>query len=307
MGALTPITGCKDIPFDIKRVYYIWDVEQNQRRGFHSHRKLDQVLIALGGSVKILVKTPDSEQVISNNSSIKWLVWDVVGSTVYIVPNTKDASLELKGAKGYVNGAALVDDICKTLYINPYLGVTTDKVRSLNISDVESKITYDKTTYENDQGFAYNTTLDNLSAGTHYSPVAVGSTLLSSLTPLEYPVTVTQTSFAVNDSAIGWKTIVGSANTTVSTYADIVKYDAWLASPCININGNAGNQIKYNLFSAVNSSVYGINLYSSNGSSNARNKGLRPLVTLGSNVTINPVEGKDGSEANKAWEIKLKD
>lgn len=63
-GNLVPIEGDMSIPFGIKRVYYIYGVEANIRRGFHSHVNLEQVLICVSGSVKILVKTPEDEQII---------------------------------------------------------------------------------------------------------------------------------------------------------------------------------------------------------------------------------------------------
>lgn len=63
-GNLVPIEGCRDIPFDIKRIYYITDVESDISRGFHSHRRLHQVLLCLNGEVKIKLKTPFEEEVI---------------------------------------------------------------------------------------------------------------------------------------------------------------------------------------------------------------------------------------------------
>lgn len=62
-GNLVPIEGKIDIPFEIKRVYYITNVEQGVTRGFHSHRKLHQVLICLNGSVKIKTKNPNQEEI----------------------------------------------------------------------------------------------------------------------------------------------------------------------------------------------------------------------------------------------------
>lgn len=62
LGHLTPIEAEKDIPFEVKRVYYIHGVPGNVRRGFHSHRDLEQVLIAPSGPVTILVKTPFEEE-----------------------------------------------------------------------------------------------------------------------------------------------------------------------------------------------------------------------------------------------------
>lgn len=66
-GNLVAVEENKDVPFDVKRVYYIYDVEKNVRRGFHSHKDLEQVLICVHGSVKILVKTPDEEKIIELN------------------------------------------------------------------------------------------------------------------------------------------------------------------------------------------------------------------------------------------------
>ena len=66
-GHLTPIEGNSDIPFSIKRVYYITKVDGGTARGFHSHRKLHQVLICLNGSVKIKVKNPNEEEIIELN------------------------------------------------------------------------------------------------------------------------------------------------------------------------------------------------------------------------------------------------
>ena len=48
-------------------------MQPGARRGYHSHRDLEQVLIALGGSIKILVKTPFEEEVITLDSPAKGL------------------------------------------------------------------------------------------------------------------------------------------------------------------------------------------------------------------------------------------
>lgn len=67
-GSLVPVEANDTVPFPIKRAYYIYDVEENVRRGFHSHRELNQVLVCVSGSVKILVKTPfDEEEILLDN------------------------------------------------------------------------------------------------------------------------------------------------------------------------------------------------------------------------------------------------
>ncbi|MDD6224192.1 MAG: FdtA/QdtA family cupin domain-containing protein [bacterium] len=53
LGYLTPIECPNDIPFEIKRIYYIYDVKKEIVRGNHSHKKLHQVLLCLNGSIDI--------------------------------------------------------------------------------------------------------------------------------------------------------------------------------------------------------------------------------------------------------------
>lgn len=52
-GNLTPIEGCGDVPFDIKRIYYLYDVPSGESRGAHAHKELRQLIIAANGSFTI--------------------------------------------------------------------------------------------------------------------------------------------------------------------------------------------------------------------------------------------------------------
>lgn len=54
-GNLTFIEGGQHIPFDIKRVYYLYDVPGGSSRGGHAHKALHQLLIAMSGSFDILL------------------------------------------------------------------------------------------------------------------------------------------------------------------------------------------------------------------------------------------------------------
>lgn len=54
-GMLVAVEGNVTIPFDIKRVYYIYDTQEGVRRGYHAHRTLEQILICVHGSCKILL------------------------------------------------------------------------------------------------------------------------------------------------------------------------------------------------------------------------------------------------------------
>lgn len=52
-GMLVALEHCKEVPFEIKRVYYMYDTIAGVRRGFHAHKCLQQILIAVHGSCKI--------------------------------------------------------------------------------------------------------------------------------------------------------------------------------------------------------------------------------------------------------------
>lgn len=54
-GHLTFVEGSRHVPFDIKRVYYLYNVPVDAERGGHAHRELEQVIFALSGSFRITV------------------------------------------------------------------------------------------------------------------------------------------------------------------------------------------------------------------------------------------------------------
>ena len=54
-GALTFLEGERDIPFLIKRIYYIYGVAHGERRGFHAHKTLQQYLICVHGQCTVML------------------------------------------------------------------------------------------------------------------------------------------------------------------------------------------------------------------------------------------------------------
>ena len=54
-GSLVSVEGNEDIPFDVKRVYYIWGTNKETVRGRHAHRKLEQVVICIAGSCDFIL------------------------------------------------------------------------------------------------------------------------------------------------------------------------------------------------------------------------------------------------------------
>ncbi|QBC42431.1 sugar 3,4-ketoisomerase [Iodobacter fluviatilis] len=54
-GSLVALEEQKNIPFQIKRVYYLFGTKQGVRRGLHAHRKLKQLAIVMRGSCRFLL------------------------------------------------------------------------------------------------------------------------------------------------------------------------------------------------------------------------------------------------------------
>ena len=54
-GGLVALEQNQNIPFDIKRVYYIYGTPENVRRGFHAHKAIEQVAICVSGACSFLL------------------------------------------------------------------------------------------------------------------------------------------------------------------------------------------------------------------------------------------------------------
>jgi WxcM-like, C-terminal len=52
-GFLTPVHGGAEIPFEIARVFYLYDIPSGAHRGGHAHRELEQVVVALMGAITV--------------------------------------------------------------------------------------------------------------------------------------------------------------------------------------------------------------------------------------------------------------
>ncbi|WP_348798986.1 sugar 3,4-ketoisomerase [Flavobacterium adhaerens] len=61
------------VSFPIKRVYYLYDIPRNSVRGGHSHKNLEQVLIAISGSFDVVLKDGITEKVVNLNKPNKGL------------------------------------------------------------------------------------------------------------------------------------------------------------------------------------------------------------------------------------------
>ena len=79
-GNLSFVEGGEHIPFEIKRVYYLYDVPGGAERGGHAHYDLEQVVIAMSGSFDLILDDGHEKKRIHLNRSnygiyVKDMVW----------------------------------------------------------------------------------------------------------------------------------------------------------------------------------------------------------------------------------------
>ncbi len=79
-GSLISLEENKNIPFNIKRVYYIYGTKENIRRGLHAHKDLSQVLICINGSCKVLLDNSREKEIYELNTpdvalTIDSMIW----------------------------------------------------------------------------------------------------------------------------------------------------------------------------------------------------------------------------------------
>ena len=64
-GLLVALEEHKDIPFEIKRVYYMYDTGKGVTRGQHAHKSLEQILICIHGSCKLMLDNGKEKKIVS--------------------------------------------------------------------------------------------------------------------------------------------------------------------------------------------------------------------------------------------------
>lgn len=66
-GNITPVTGALEVPFEIARVFYIYDIPGGQSRGAHAHRVCHQLLVAVSGSFDVEIDDGEAQRTVTLN------------------------------------------------------------------------------------------------------------------------------------------------------------------------------------------------------------------------------------------------
>ncbi len=76
-GNITVIENNTDVPFDVKRVYYLYDVPGGETRGGHAHKALHQLIVAASGSFTVVLSDGKEKRAVTLNRPYQGL---------YVVP-----------------------------------------------------------------------------------------------------------------------------------------------------------------------------------------------------------------------------
>jgi hypothetical protein len=66
-GNITIVEGQKNIPFDVRRIYYLYDIPSGATRGGHAHKALYQLIVATSGSFNVLLDDGQNKKIITLN------------------------------------------------------------------------------------------------------------------------------------------------------------------------------------------------------------------------------------------------
>ena len=66
-GNLTFLEGERHVPFDIKRIFYLYDIPTGESRGAHAHKELHQFLICLSGSFDVALDDGENKKIVHLN------------------------------------------------------------------------------------------------------------------------------------------------------------------------------------------------------------------------------------------------
>ncbi len=66
-GNITPVNNSREIPFDVKRVFYLYDIPGGESRGAHAHKECHQFLVAASGAFEVLLDDGHTKRLVQLN------------------------------------------------------------------------------------------------------------------------------------------------------------------------------------------------------------------------------------------------
>ncbi|AEF84827.1 bifunctional acetyl transferase/isomerase [Treponema primitia ZAS-2] len=73
-GNLTVVENEKEVPFNVQRIYYLYDIPGGESRGGHAHKELRQLIVAASGSFDVILNDGNIKRVFTLNRSYQGLL-----------------------------------------------------------------------------------------------------------------------------------------------------------------------------------------------------------------------------------------
>ncbi|EKT63108.1 sugar 3,4-ketoisomerase [Providencia alcalifaciens] len=119
-GSLVSLEQNKNIPFEVKRIYYIFGTKEGVSRGFHAHKNLEQVAICVKGSCRFLLDDgKNKEEIVLDDPSIGLYISNVTWREMHDF--SEDCVLvvlasELYDESDYIRDYNVFLEECKNVY-----------------------------------------------------------------------------------------------------------------------------------------------------------------------------------------------
>ena len=83
-GSLVSIESRKGLPFEIKRVYYLFETKPGFARGFHAHKSLKQLAVCINGSCRIVLDNGfNKEDILLNSPNTGLIIQEMIWREIY--------------------------------------------------------------------------------------------------------------------------------------------------------------------------------------------------------------------------------
>ena len=271
--------------------------------------------------------TGSTDNTVIKQDSLKWRILNIdpSGKVDLISDIPISQYVYFQGARGYNNGVYVINDICRSLYSNSSLGITA---RSIDLKDIEDQMNAagitarDEYNKDSSSGIQYGNTKTYGSGNNQYPNLYAqenGSGINTEEVKRDgidvnadgYSSPTTEDSNTANEGLTVTQTYYYFSNTPSNYFDDQEFYNMvfgtgsyyWLASRYATCDSS---YVPFGLCFVETTGISGNGMFNSDGITRINYSHLRPVVSLGADIQITPVENADGSTPSNMHQISKK-